>query len=446
MNLQIYASGYYRATTTFGEVREAPPPPPPPTPPAPAPPRAWPPGAEGPAAAMAMRILLAAARVRRATHLIPISAAHVDSCLYHGPSSLDFVRALLAGGGRVRVPTTLNVGGLDLSRPDLFLGSEEQADAAGQLMAAYRARGCQPTVTCAPYPLAGRPAAGTDVAWAESNAIVFGNSMIGLRTDRYGDLVDICAALTGRVPYAGLHVPARRAARMVFTVDAAAVLGTDPDLLPALLGYHVGRRTGPHVPALDGLDGVDVTEDWGKAFGAAAASSGGVALFHVVGVTPEAPDLATALQRAEPIGTERVTPADLETAHRALTTASRDADLGAVSVGTPHLSVPQLVELADRLADRRVTVPTYATTSRSVLAQEPHAAARAQAAGVTVVQDTCTYGASRIIAPRGAVMTNSAKWAYYAPSLMGFDVVLAGLADCVESAVSGRIVIGAGRD
>lgn len=397
-------------------------------------------GGQGQAAAFAMRVLLIAAQAQKARRLIPITAAHVDGCLYHGPSSLDFVKRLVDGGGTVRVPTTLNVGGIDLNRKDLFIGSTETLGGAAQLMEAYVKLGCRPTFTCAPYQLPGRPGRGEDVAWAESNAIVFGNSMIGLRTNRYGDLIDMCAAIVGRVPYSGLHIPANRAARAVFTVDAD-VRTIDEDLLPALLGHHVSRLTGSVVPVLDGLAGLDIGDDWGKAFGAAAASGGGVAMFHIAGVTPEAPDLATATQGRPPILERRITCADLMAAYRQLNTATPDARLGGVSLGTPHLSRAQLVDMADRLAGRRVRVPTYATTSRAVTAAEPDAVGRLEECGVTIVRDTCIYGPSKVIDPEGAMMTNSAKWAYYAPAQLGYQVVLASRADCLESAVGGRIVL-----
>ena len=402
-------------------------------------------GASGPAAALSMRVIMAAARIQGAQRLLPIASAHVDSCLYHGPSSLDFARALLSGGGRVRVPTTLNVGGLDRSRPGLFAGLPGRGEAARQLMDSYVEMGCQPTFTCAPYQLPGRPAPGTDVAWAESNAIVFGNSMIGLRTSRYGDLIDICAAITGRVPYAGLHIQQNRAARALFTVDQDALWKVDEDLLPALLGYHVGRRTGTLVPVLDGLQAIPVTEDWGKAFGAAAASSGGVAMFHILGSTPEAPDLATATQGRRPVLTERVLGADLVAAHRQLTTGAPGARLGGVSIGTPHLSTRQLGRLAAQLAGRQVRVPTYATTSRFVIASDPAAAQRLEAAGVTIIRDTCTYFQPEIMDSGGVVMTNSAKWAYYAPAMVGCTVILASQSDCIESAVSGEITLSSRR-
>jgi predicted aconitase len=268
--------------------------------------------------------------------------------------------------------------------------------------------------------------------------------MIGLRTNRYGDLIDICAAITGRVPYAGLHIGENRAARALFTVQPEALATADDDLLPALLGHHIGRRTGSLIPVLDGLQSVPVTEDWGKAFGAASASSGGVALFHIVGATPEAPDLATATQGKAPVLTERVSAADLRAAHRELTTASRGARLSAVSVGTPHLSSQQLGSLAAQLDGRQVRVPTYATTSRSVIASTPAAAEHLAAAGVTIIRDTCIYFQPDIIDPGAVVMTNSAKWAYYAPAKLGCSVILASQSDCIESAVSGETTLTSG--
>jgi predicted aconitase len=399
-------------------------------------------GDEGEAVALAMRILLVAGRTQSAERLIPVASAHVDSCLYHGPSSQDFVDRLLQGGGRVRVPTTLNVGGLDLNRPDLFVGTPTVRDGSARLMESYVELGCQPTFTCAPYQLPGRPGFGADVAWAESNAIVFGNSMIGLRTNRYGDLIDVCAAITGRVPYSGLHIQENRAARAVFTVEPDA-LTIDPELLPALLGVRMGRLTGTLIPVVDGLQSVPVDDDWGKSLGAASASGGGVAMFHIAGWTPEAPDLVTATQGRKPLLEVSVGRDDLLRIHEELTTAAAGVKLGGVSIGTPHLSRDQLVELARLLDGRQVQVPTFATTSRSVAAAEPEAVALLEAGGVTIVRDTCTYGPSQVLRPDGAMMTHSSKWAYYAPSQLGYQVVLASRRDCVESAVSGDIHMGA---
>ena len=172
-------------------------------------------GAAGEALQMAMQLIVALARVNGARRLRPVSAAHIDGCLYHGPVGLDFAERLVAAGGRVAVPTTLNVSALDLLHPELIRLDDATRDRARRLMDAYVAMGCEPTWTCAPYQLPDRPRLGQHVAWAESNAIVFANSVLGARTGRYGDFIDICAALTGRVPDAGLHRTENRHARIV---------------------------------------------------------------------------------------------------------------------------------------------------------------------------------------------------------------------------------------
>jgi len=153
-----------------------------------------------------------------------VTRAHVDGCLHHGEASLDFVRHVLALGGRVRVPTTLNVGSIDLIHPELFRGPPALAVAGRELMEAHEALGCVPTFTCAPYQTLFRPAFGEQIAWAESNAIVFANSVIGARTARYGDFLDLAAALTARVPFTGLHVPENRRATVVSTSPIATGL------------------------------------------------------------------------------------------------------------------------------------------------------------------------------------------------------------------------------
>ena len=128
---------------------------------------------------------------------MPITSAHIDGCLFHGQAGLDFAERLLAEGARVEVPTTLNVSSLDLLHPPLYRGDPETARSARRLMEVYEAMGCQPTWTCAPYQLPDRPGFGQQIAWAESNAIVFANSVLGARTNRYGDFLDISCAVMG---------------------------------------------------------------------------------------------------------------------------------------------------------------------------------------------------------------------------------------------------------
>ena len=239
-----------------------------------------------------MRLIVRAAEVLEADRLILITGAHVDSCLYHGQATLDFVDRLVDGGATVRVPTTLNVGAVDLLHPELWRGDPDLGAQGRRLMDRYRALGCRPTFTCAPYQLAdARPRLGEQVAWGESNAIAFANSVLGARTNRYGDFMDVAAAITGRVPDAGLHRTEERRARVVLSLgDDVPTALLDEDSLYPVLGIVIGRLAGARVPAVVGLP-PGVGEDRLKALGAAAASSGSVALFHVVGSTPEAATL-----------------------------------------------------------------------------------------------------------------------------------------------------------
>lgn len=249
-------------------------------------------GEFGEASAFAMRLLVKFGEALGAKRFIDIVGAHIDGCLYHGQVSLDFVDRLVALDGRVRVPTTLNVGSLDLIHPELFRGDEALRRDGRRLMEAHVQLGCTPSFTCAPYQLAKRPGLGQHIAWGESNAIVFANSVLGARTHRYGDFLDLCAALTGRVPEQGLHLAENRFARLVYEIEAPAGLANDA--LAVAIGHLIGSKSGDKIAAIVGLPR-DMSEDDFKALGAVAASSGAVGLFHAVGLTPEAPTLADAL-------------------------------------------------------------------------------------------------------------------------------------------------------
>jgi predicted aconitase len=157
-------------------------------------------GAHGAGATFAMRLLVRFAEAVDARSFLDIEAAHVDGCLYHGRASLDFAERMIELDGKVRVPTTLNVGSVDLIHPELFRGTKEHAENGARLMRAHVELGCSPTFTCAPYQTLWRPRFGAQIAWGESNAIVFANSVIGARTNRYGDFIDLCCAMTGRAP------------------------------------------------------------------------------------------------------------------------------------------------------------------------------------------------------------------------------------------------------
>jgi hypothetical protein len=397
-------------------------------------------GEAGEAARLAMDLLVATAEAEGASELLDISAAHIDGCLYHGQAGLDFARLLVEGGATVSVPTTLNVSSLDLLHPRLYRGDPAIAVAARELMDAYVAMGCVPTWTCAPYQLPGRPGLGDQVAWGESNAIVFANSVLGARTGRYGDFLDICCALTGRAPATGLHTDQGRRASLRVDLDIPDHV-LDDDLLYPVLGHLLGEVSGVAVPVVVGLD-ARATEDRLKALGAAAASSGAVAMFHAVGVTPEAPTLDAATGGNEPEIRLVIGLTELSRARGSFNQGA--GPLGAVSVGTPHFSVREMEQLAGLVSGRTTAVPFYVNTSRDVLAlaEQSGALAFIERFGATIVTDTCTYITPIMEEVRGVVMTNSGKWAFYAPGNLGVEVAFAGLEACVLSAMSGEVTVG----
>jgi hypothetical protein len=308
-------------------------------------------------------------------------------------------------------------------------------------MDAYVGMGCEPTWTCAPYQLPRRPAFGEHIAWAESNAIVFANSVLGARTDRYGDFIDICAALTGRVPDAGLHCTENRRGEVVFDVHAVPARLFDDDAAWPVLGHRIGRDCGTAVPVIVGLP-ADVHEDRLKALGAAAASSGAVALFHAVGVTPEARTLEDALHGRD----ARTVVIDMSAMRAARDELSTDTGrrLVAVSLGTPHFSVDEFRRLVALIDGERFAhgLDVWISTARHTLAaaREHGLIDAVEAAGARVVTDTCTYITPILRSTNGVVMTNSAKWAWYAPGNLGVDVAFGSTEDCVRSAIAGRIV------
>jgi predicted aconitase len=399
-------------------------------------------GARGPGAAMALRIIAEAARLMGAPKLIPIASAHIDGALYHGDSGTLFAERLVADGAKVAVRATLNVGTLAPAGCAAIRLPAHQRDMAARMMRAYEAMGCEPSWTCAPYQAGHRPAQGTDVAWGESNAVVFCNSVLGARTNRYGDFLDIACAIAGRAPDYGLHRPENRIATLLIDATGLSEALRRSDVFYPVLGTILGRLAGDAVAVIEGLQGC-TSEDRLKALGAAAASAGGVGLFHVAGVTPEAPDAATALGGVAPRDHVRLTPRDVQAALARLSTAGGTGRIDAVAIGSPHLSLAEIAALERLLDGRRLSVPLYANTGRHVLRplEEESRRAALEALGVIFVVDTCVVVTPILPEIAGAVlMTNSGKFAQYAPGNTGYAVTYGSLAECVESAVAGRLV------
>ena len=399
-------------------------------------------GEAGDGAGMAMRIVAEAARLLGAPHLIPIASAHIDGALYHGDSGTLFAERLVDGGARVAVRSTLNVGALDLTGCSHVRLAEPQRSMARRMMDAYAALGCETSWTCAPYQAGHRPSPGTDVAWGESNAVVFCNSVLGARTNRYGDFLDIACAIVGRAPFYGLHDTDNRRAEFVFDLSGLGSSLLAQEHIWPVLGSLYGREAGTAIGVVAGVHR-HPGEDALKAFGAAAASSGAVGLFHVAGVTPEAADVATASGGEMPRLVIAVTPSMVAAAMRDLSTASRDASIDAVAIGSPHLSQSEFDRLEALIAGRKLAVPFYACTGRHVLKtlDATGQRLRLEKAGVTIVADTCVVVTPMLPDVKGVLMTNSGKFAHYAPANTGYAVTYGSMTDCVESALTGKYML-----
>lgn len=392
---------------------------------------------------IAMRILIRIAKIQGAEELIDISQVHIGGSIYTGPGSLAIVEQFANFGAKVRVPTTLNAISVDKRRWRDQGIDENFATKALRLADAFEEIGASPTFSCTPYALPGAPSAGEDIVWAESNAITYANSVIGARTNRHGDFLDICAAITGRAPKTNLHLTENRHGN--FLVELPPLNDVDGAFFTAL-GYIVGQHSEGLVPVIDGLQSEPSLDDL-KALCAAVSTSGPVGLVHVVGVTPEAPTRDKAFSGTKPLRSIQITEDMLVDIHRELSSGRGVPPLDSVFLGSPHFTLGDFKELSQLTDGRRChpRVDTVIMTSRFVL-EQAEANGWAQAAehfGARISTDTCLcmLNSSIVPADTNTVMTSSGKFAHYGPGLIRQDVWYSSLRDCIDSAVCGKPVI-----
>jgi len=399
-------------------------------------------GDHGPATKMAMSILVRMAEIAGAKELLDISGAHIDSTVYIGDAGLEFAERLAGLGAKVAVPTTLNVSGLDEHHWQEWAVPNDWARQAYRQMIAYQSMGTIPTWTCAPYQTEMKPSFGQQIAWGESNAIVFANSVLGARTERYPDLFDICCAITGRAPNIGLHRMENRAGELLLSIRGIPDLVQLSDDFYPVLGNLIGKLARERIPVLDGQC-IFPSEDQLKALGAAAASSGAVALFHMVGVTPEAPTREAAFQGHDPQESITVTMDMLRESRRELTHTDSEA-LDLVVLGSPHFSLAEFKLLAPLVHGNRKhpNVKFLVTSSRAMtqLAKQAGFLDVLQDFGAQLTVDTCILTSPMLPPEVKYLMTNSAKFAYYTPGLLDRQITFGSLKDCVASAVEGKVV------
>ncbi len=398
-------------------------------------------GKRGEALRIALSILVDLGELFGAEEMMDVSQVHIDSSIYMVDAGLEFAERFAELGAKVAVPTSLNPSAIDLQRWREYRVSPELLEKSRRMERAYLTMGTTPTWTCAPYQGGMVPRFGEQIAWGESNAIAFANSIIGARTNRYGDLMDVCASLVGKVPKFGLHLPANRKAEVLIRLmDITDEMLGDKAFYP-LLGFLVGEMAGDRIAAIEGIPR-NVAIDSLKGFSAAAASSGAVGLFHLLGVTPEAQTLEMCLGGKRPREVLEISPKMILNAENRLWTTKGDrVDL--VAIGCPHFSCMEFRELAKLMEGKRIhsSIAFWVFTSRAVYGwiENCGIVKGLSDSGVTVFTDACPLQYPRDTWHFNVMMTNSAKLATYCHSQTGLHVAYGSLEDVVEAAVRGRI-------
>jgi predicted aconitase len=388
-------------------------------------------GAQGRASQKAMQILVTLGKIYGAERMLPVSSVQIAGVSYDnlGEAGLEWLEEMASGGGRARVLATLNPAGMDIENWQALGISPEFAENQQRVIEAFARMGVMTTCTCTPYLIGNLPGYGDHIAWAESSAVCYANSVLGARTNREGGPSALASALTGVTPEYGLHLERNRAPDL--QVRVAAPLSENDDF--GALGKAAGealRAAGKSVPYITGIDasGAASLENL-KSLCASLATYGGAALFHAPGITPEA-------GLHSPPGEEIIlAAADLEEARRSMSDAV-DGEVDFVSLGCPHLSIAEIARIAELLAGKKVIKEFWITTARptKLIADRLGYTAVIEAAGAKFAADTCC-----VVAPiRGrfkAMATDSAKACYYGYAKNGFKTVLLPFDQVVEAAL-----------
>ncbi len=390
-------------------------------------------GEAGSGVQRAMEIVVALGQIYGAADLVPVHSVQVSGVSYKnlGEAGLSFLEEWAGQGARARVPATLNPAGMDMLAWRELGFSEDFARRQEAVIAAYAALGAIPTCTCTPYQVGYVPAPGQHIAWAESSAVSYANSVLGARTNREGGPSALAAAITGRTARYGLHLEGnRQPTAMVWVrcdVQSEADFGA--------LGYLVGRQLRNGVPffrfAQMGQQPIEYRHL--KTMGAAMAASGAVALYHVEGGTPEARSGRLPVSDLETLVVD-----DLAPAYSALNGPSEDVDL--VSLGCPHASLAEIEAVASYLDGRQAKAALWITTARAIqkAAEEAGLAQQIEGAGGRIVADTCMVVAPVADLGFRTMATNSAKMAFYTPSHSGLSVHFGPMEQCLEAALAGK--------
>lgn len=389
-------------------------------------------GEQGELVQKCMKVLVTLGEIYGAKRMLKINSVHSPGVSYRvtGDAGLNYVKEASKTGCFV-VPTTLNNVGIDMNNWEAVGFEPEFAQKQIELSDAYREMGAVMSNSCTPYLYGNIPMKGEHVAWGESSAIAFVNSVLGARSNREGGPSALAAAITGRVPEYGLHLDENRKGTCRFEV--AVELDSDTDY--ASMGYYCGAIAGRGIPVFTGIKRRPTMENL-KQLSAALASSGAVALFHIVGVTPEAPTLEAVVDKDIPAYT--FGPEEYKKAFREF---SYSGDVDFVVFGCPHASIQEIKIIASALKGKKVKAETWICTSHQIrdLADQTGYRQPLEDAGVVFMCDTCPVLCPTLDRGYKNVVTNSGKMAHYIRGLWDVKSRLAQVEDCIKAAVDGRL-------
>ncbi len=408
-------------------------------------------GAEGPGVRRAMEIVTALARIYGAADLVPVRHVQIAGVSYKnlGDAGVEFLSRWAAEGARVRVPTTLNPMGMERGKWQGWGIQPSFATPQLSVIDAFEAMGVTPTMSCTPYLFPGiKPNRGDALAWAESSAVAFANSVIGARSNREGGPSALAAAIVGRTARYGYHLEENRRANWIVEVKASVKSVADF----GALSYTVGKAVGNGVPwfadlaaSLPPLPG-NLTlggpaGDRLKTLGAGLAAYGAVALYHIAGYTPEAIDAGPALIRTD---ARRLVIESLEDAYRVMDADPELRKIDLVTIGCPHASLTEIEQVADYLRGKRLATRLWVTTGEITrqAATELGYVQTIEAAGGEVVADTCAVVAPMRMLDVRTMATNAGKMACYAPMHSGVKMRFGDVDRCLDAAITGKWRVG----
>ncbi|MGV8143117.1 MAG: aconitase X [Methanothermobacter sp.] len=372
-------------------------------------------GKEGQALEKSMEILVALGDIYGAEEMVNISSAQISGVSYKtiGDAGLEYLEELASSGVKVKVPSTLNPAGIDLDQWKDLNFPPEFAKKQLKIIDAYQQMGISTTCTCTPYLVGNVPILGSHIAWSESSAVCYANSVLGARTNREGGPGALAAAICGKTAKYGYHLDENRRASYIFEVETE-LSGSDY----GALGYFTGKIVGGGVPYFKLKNDPSVNQL--KSLGAALASSGAVALFHVENTTPEYKD---ALKDVDEIQKISVDKDQIMDTRDKLSTTTDKPDL--ICLGCPHASLDEIKSIAETVNGHKLKIPLWVCTSISVKAAADRMGytRTIEEAGGKIVCDTCMVVAPLENLGFNVVGVDSAKAANYVPSMCGLDVI-----------------------